>query len=73
MTNIYKSAEGEQAVRERYVKFLSRWPVPSQQLRVPTPQGETFVVACGEEQAPPLGLLHGSGGNAAMWMGDVAA
>jgi pimeloyl-ACP methyl ester carboxylesterase len=47
--------------------------VPNQQLRIPTRQGETFVVACGDEQAPPLLLFHGSGGNAAMWMGDVAA
>src|SRR3977135_1981018 len=73
MSKIYKSDDGERAVRERYLKFLKHWPVSNQQLRVPTRQGETFVVACGEEQAPPLLLLHGSGGNAAMWMGDIAA
>ncbi|MBZ5610874.1 MAG: alpha/beta hydrolase [Acidobacteriia bacterium] len=73
MTNIYKSDQGARAVRERYVKFLERWPVPNQQLRVPTREGETFIVACGERTAPPLLLLHGSAANAAMWMGDVAA
>jgi pimeloyl-ACP methyl ester carboxylesterase len=73
MTSIYKSAEGERAVRERYLEFLKYWPVPSQHLRVPTREGETFIVACGPESAPPLLLFHGSGGNAAMWMGDVAA
>jgi pimeloyl-ACP methyl ester carboxylesterase len=73
MTPIYKSSEGERLVRERYLKFLKHWPVANQQLRVPTRQGETFVVACGEETAPPLLLLHGSAGNAAMWMGDVTA
>jgi pimeloyl-ACP methyl ester carboxylesterase len=73
MRSIYKSAKGERAVRERYLEILKRWPVPNQQLRVPTREGETFVVRCGDESAPPLLLLHGGAGNAAMWIGDVAA
>jgi pimeloyl-ACP methyl ester carboxylesterase len=72
MTGIYKSAEGERAVRERYLQFLNRWPVPNRQLCVPTREGETFVVVCGEKNAPPLLLLHGSAANSAMWMGDVS-
>jgi pimeloyl-ACP methyl ester carboxylesterase len=73
MRSIYKSAEGERAVGERYLEILQRWPVPNQQLRVPTREGETFVVRCGHPSAPPLLLLHGSMANSAMWMGDVAA
>jgi pimeloyl-ACP methyl ester carboxylesterase len=73
MTSIYKSAEGERAVRERYLAFLKHWPVPNQQLRVPTREGETFIVACGDANAPPLLLFHGSVANSAVWMGDVAA
>jgi pimeloyl-ACP methyl ester carboxylesterase len=73
MTRIYKSVDGERAVRERYLTILKSWPVPNQQLRVPTREGETFIVACGNENAPPLFLLHGSMANSAMWMGDVAA
>ncbi len=73
MTNIYRSDEGARAVRERYLTFLKYWPVANQQLRVPTREGETFIVACGDEQGPPLLLFHGSAGNAVMWMGDVAA
>jgi pimeloyl-ACP methyl ester carboxylesterase len=73
MKSVYKSAEGERAVRERYLKILKHWPVPNEQLRVPTREGETFVVACGAENAPPLLLLHGGMTNSAMWMGDVAA
>jgi pimeloyl-ACP methyl ester carboxylesterase len=71
MNRIYKSAEGGRLVRERYLAFLKHWPVPHQQVRIPTNQGETFVVASGNEGAPPLLLLHGGAGNSAMWMGDI--
>ncbi len=73
MKSVYKSAEGERAVRERYLEILKYWPVPNQQLRVPTREGETFIIACGDENAPPLLLLHGGMSNSAIWMGDVAA
>jgi len=73
MKHIYKSAEGERLVRERYLAFLKHWPVPNQQIRIPTNQGETFVVASGAEAAPPLLLLHGGAANSAMWMGDIRA
>jgi pimeloyl-ACP methyl ester carboxylesterase len=72
MAEIYKSEEGAQLVRDRYLELLSGWPVPSQQLRVPTREGETFIVASGREDAPPLLLLQGSGANTAMWMRDIA-
>jgi pimeloyl-ACP methyl ester carboxylesterase len=71
--SLYKSIEGERAVRDRYLEILKRWPVANQQLRVPTREGETFVVSCGHPDAPALLLLHGSMANSAMWMGDVAA
>lgn len=73
MKRIYKSLEGERAVRERYLTILKHWPVPNRQFHVPTREGETFIVACGDESAPPLMLLHGGMTNSAMWMGDVAA
>ncbi|HEX5229577.1 MAG TPA: alpha/beta hydrolase [Bryobacteraceae bacterium] len=73
MKTVWKSAEGEQAVRERYLAILKHWPVPNQQLGVPTREGETFVVVCGKEDGPPLVLLHGSMANSSMWMGDIAA
>jgi len=73
VTGIYGSAEGARAVEQRYREFLGRWPVPSEHLRVPTREGETFIVACGPKDAPPLLLLHGSSSNTAMWLADVAA
>lgn len=73
MAAIWKTAAGEQAVKESYARFLARWPVTNEQLRLPTSQGETFVVASGPQGAPALVLLHGSAANSASWVGDVAA
>lgn len=72
MTAIYKTEAGGEAVRARYAAFLELWPVPNEQRRVATSQGETFVVSCGPEGAPAVLLLHGSTANSASWMGDVA-
>jgi pimeloyl-ACP methyl ester carboxylesterase len=70
---IYKSDAGGRAVEARYREFLSRWPVPNRQFTVSTRQGDTFIVACGPESAPPLLLFHGSGANATAWLADIAA
>jgi pimeloyl-ACP methyl ester carboxylesterase len=71
MVNIYKSAEGARQVEALYREILSRWPMPHQQLRLPTREGETFVMACGPESAPPLLLFHGAGANSAVWIADA--
>src|SRR5512142_1466658 len=73
MNGYYRSAEGARAVERRYRALLDRWPVPNEHLRVPTREGETFVVACGPVDAPPLLLLHGSSTNAAMWINEAPA
>jgi pimeloyl-ACP methyl ester carboxylesterase len=73
MTIIWDSPAGQLAVEDRYRGFLGHWPVPSEQLQIPTREGETFVVACGPLDAPPVVLLHGAGANTAMWMGDAPA
>ncbi|AQZ61680.1 carboxylesterase NA [[Actinomadura] parvosata subsp. kistnae] len=72
MGGVYSAPEGRQAVEHRYRELLGHWPVPHEQVRVPTALGETFAVTCGPSGAPPLLLLHGSAANSAMWLGDVA-
>jgi pimeloyl-ACP methyl ester carboxylesterase len=73
MTAIYATTAGGRAVEQRYREILRLWPVPSEWLYIPTQEGETFVLACGPPDAPPLLLLHGSAANTAMWMSDVAS
>ena len=70
-TSIYKSTEGQRAIMGFYDSLLARWPVPNETLNIPTRHGDTFVIASGEEAAPPMVLLHGSSTNSAMWAGDV--
>ncbi|QKW39722.1 alpha/beta fold hydrolase [Actinomadura sp. NAK00032] len=72
MSVIYKSAEGERELLGHYRRALDDWPVPAERVRVPTREGETFVLVSGPPDAPPLVLLHGSGANAVMWREDVA-
>lgn len=69
---IYRSEAGAREVRQRYLELLESWPVPHERLRVPTREGETFVVASGPADAPAVLLLHGSSTNSAIWLGDVA-
>jgi pimeloyl-ACP methyl ester carboxylesterase len=64
---IYKSEAGARLLRERYLDALRAWPGLRDEVRVPTPEGETFVVVAGPAEAPPLMLLHGSGSNSAEW------
>ena len=48
MTNRFKSPEAAAEVMALYRRVLDGWPVPHQEIIVPTRQGETFVVACGD-------------------------
>jgi pimeloyl-ACP methyl ester carboxylesterase len=70
---IYKSEEGGRLLRERYLDALRAWPGPRDEVRVPTPEGETFVLVAGPAEAPPLMLLHGSGSNSAEWAHRIPA
>jgi len=70
---IYRTEAGGRELERRYREALRAWPVPCEHLRVPTREGETFVVASGPRDAPPLLLFHGSGTNAAMWRDDVVS
>jgi pimeloyl-ACP methyl ester carboxylesterase len=67
----FRSAEGAETVRRLYRQVLDDWPMPASELRLPTRQGETFVLAFGREDGPPVILLHGAQANAAAWILDA--
>ncbi len=69
--SIFKSEAAAVEVQTRYKELLRLWPVPNEQLHIPTRQGKTFVVASGPKDAPPLLLLHGTMANAAAWMQEI--
>jgi len=69
--SIYKSPEGEKTILAFYDSVLARWPVSNEKLNISTRHGDTFVIASGDEAAPPLVLLHGSSTNSAIWSSDV--
>ena len=74
MKSIYKSAMGREAVHALYRRALApvaRSRTPN--VLVPTCQGDTFVIATGDAEAPPLVLLHGSGANSSIWLREIAA
>lgn len=72
MSAIFKTEAGRKLVHDGYTALLADWPVANTRQHVRTRFGETFVVASGPEDAPPLILLHGSSSNSAIWMSDVA-
>jgi len=73
MNSIYKSPTAQRQIEARYREFLKHWPVPNRQFHLPTSQGDTFVIASGDEDQPPLVLLHGALANSLTWMADIAA
>lgn len=69
--NAFRTKEGKAAVLNYYDLFLKKLTVPYEELTVNTSFGKTFVIAAGKIENPPIVLVHGSGINATMWIGDI--
>jgi pimeloyl-ACP methyl ester carboxylesterase len=63
--------------RARYMSLydavLKEWPVPYEEINVPTRFGETHIIASGAIDAPPLMLLHALMMSATEWRPNVGA
>jgi pimeloyl-ACP methyl ester carboxylesterase len=68
----FKSPGGEARFLAAYDAALRLWPVPYEQLDLPTRFGMTHVVAAGPKNAPALVLLHGYMATSVMWSPNVA-
>jgi pimeloyl-ACP methyl ester carboxylesterase len=71
MSSIYKSATAQAAVQTAYENLLNQLPATVEQRYVPTSQGQTFVLAAGKPDAPPVVFFHGSLSSAITWAGDL--
>ncbi len=64
----FKSLAGYEAVVADYDRLLTeRWTVTPQSIKIPSPQGDTHALVLGDENAPPLILLHGALNHAGIW------
>jgi pimeloyl-ACP methyl ester carboxylesterase len=68
----FTTSEGEAAYLAAYDAAMELWPVPYEEIEVPTRFGMTHVVTSGPVDAPPLVLLHGFMTNSSMWSPNVA-
>jgi len=71
-TSIFKTPEGEAAYMATYEALMNLWPVPYEEIEIPTQFGVTHVVTCGPKDALPLVLLHGQFATLTMWSPNVA-
>ena len=69
----FKTPQGQTEFLAAYDAELARWPVPFEELDIPSRFGMTHVVVSGPKGAPPLVLLHGYQGTALMWSPNIAA
>jgi hypothetical protein len=69
---IYKNPEVKAKCLAIYDSALAHWPVPYEQLDLPTRFGRTHVVVSGPQDAPPLILLHGNWATAMMWSSAIS-
>jgi pimeloyl-ACP methyl ester carboxylesterase len=68
----FKTPEGEAAYLAAYDAAMKLWPVPYEEIEIPSRFGTTHVVTSGPKDAPPLVLLHGYTANLTMWSPNVA-
>lgn len=68
----YKSDKAREKALASYEEILTQWPVPYENRVVETTFGETYMIVSGDQEAKPLMLLHGGGGNSTMFIDNVA-
>lgn len=69
----FKTPEGEARFLTAYDAVMKLWPVPYEEIDVPSWFGTTHIVASGPKTAPPLVLLHGYMATLTMWSLNIAA
>ena len=71
-SSAFKTVEGEAEYRAAYDATMELWPVPYEELEIPSRFGTTHVVVSGPKEAPPLVLLHGTMTTLTFWLPNIA-
>jgi pimeloyl-ACP methyl ester carboxylesterase len=69
--SIFRSPESQAQYYAAYETMLQRWPVPFDELYVPTQFGDIHVIASGSPDSPALILFHSAGSGAVQWFRNV--
>ncbi len=67
----FKSEQAKEEYLKLYDERAKKWPVTSKAKMVNTSYGQTLIRISGPENASPLVLMHGVGGNSLQWMSNV--
>ncbi len=70
---VFATEAGEKATLQAYDDVLGRWPVPFEQLDIPTSGGLTHAIVSGPPDAEPVILLHAYFATATSWYRTVGA
>jgi pimeloyl-ACP methyl ester carboxylesterase len=72
MVNSFKNAKVQERVWQSYQQLVDQWPIPLEELDLPTTYGLTHCILTGQKSNPPLFLFHGVGDNSAvMWLLNI--
>ena len=66
MNGVFRSDSAKRQLDDRYRAYLRRWEVAAEHRLISTRHGETFVVACGADDAPPAVLPRAAFGGASL-------
>lgn len=69
--SIFRTPESAAEYQRAYAEALKLWPVPYEEIFIPTRFGDTHVVISGPKNAPAVVLFHGTGGGATIWYRNV--
>ena len=67
----FRSSQSRKDFVRRYRENQALWPVPYEEKRIRTSYGITHLMVCGDQEKPPLVLLHGFMNTPLMWRYSV--
>lgn len=68
---LFKSKKEELKYVQAYNKSLALWPVPFEEINIPTSFGTAHVIVSGPKNGEPLVLLHGMDATSTMWYPNI--